>query len=60
MKERRLFKSEEHVSITTERGTDFVQIEGEVIETKGNRVYLKGIFYNFSISKKDFEKFNTK
>jgi len=58
VKKRKLFKSEKPVLITTERGTDSIQTEGEVIKIEGNRVYLKGLCYDFSISKKDFEKFN--
>lgn len=52
------FKSVRPVNVHTERGTDFIQIEGIVKEVKGNKVFLKGIMYDFWISKNDFELFN--
>lgn len=48
------FKSLKPVHVKHERGEDFVQIEGEVIKIEGNRVFLKGLMYDFSISLSDF------
>ena len=41
-----------------ERGTDKIQTQGIVVKIEGNRVYLKGLTYDFSISLKDFKQFN--
>jgi len=55
-----IFKSINPIEVTTDRGIDFIQIEGTVIEEKDNRVYLKGLMFDFNISKKDFETRNNK
>jgi len=43
------------VHIQHARGADFVQIEGTVQKIENGRVYLKGLFYDFSLSLKDFQ-----
>ena len=58
--DKKLFKSVRKIRVEHERGTDFIQIEGTVIEEKDGRVYLSGLLYDFSISTEDFLKFNVK
>lgn len=58
MKQITTFKSIRPVTVKHERGTDKIQAQGTVIKIEGNRVYLKGPTYDFSISLKDFEQFN--
>lgn len=52
------FKSVRPVKVTHERGTSTTTIEGEVTKIENDRVYLKGLIYDFSISKNIFEKYN--
>jgi len=52
------FKSVRPVKVTHERGTSTTIIEGEVTKIENDRVYLKGLIYDFSISKNIFEKYN--
>ena len=53
------FKSVRPIEIRHERGTDFIQVSGgTVIKEENGRVYLKGMMYDFNISKEDFEKHN--
>lgn len=54
------FKSVVPVEITHERGTEYTEIEGTVLKIEKNRVFLKGMFFEFSISLKDFQTANTK
>ena len=49
------FKSIKPIQIQHTRGFDFVQTEGIVQKIENGRVYLKGLFYDFTISIKDFE-----
>jgi hypothetical protein len=49
------FKSVKPIKIQNERGTDYVQIEGTVQKIENDRVYLKGLMYDFSISLSDFQ-----
>jgi hypothetical protein len=58
--DKKIFKSSSPVKYTHERGIDIDNIEGTVIRIEGNRVYLKGLFCDFSISKSDFLKKNSK
>lgn len=52
------FKSVKPIQIQHERGTDYIQIEGTVQKIENDRVYLKGLFYDFSISLNDFQNRN--
>ena len=52
------FKSTRPINVKTDRGIDLINTVGEVQKIEGNRVYLKGLMYDFSISKSSFEKYN--
>ncbi len=54
------FKSIRKIAVTTERGTDFMQCEGTVTAISKDIVAIKGIMFDFCISKSDFLKFNVK
>lgn len=54
------FKSVVPVKITHERGTEYSEIEGTVLRIEKDRVFLKGMFFDFSISLKDFQEANIK
>ena len=54
----RKFKSVKPIQIQHERGNDCVQIEGTFQKIENDRVYLKGLFYDFSISLNDFQNRN--
>jgi len=55
MKNPKTFKSINPVEVKHPRGNDFIQIEGTVTKIEKNRVHLRGLFYDFSISLKDFQ-----
>jgi len=53
------FKSIRPVKITHERGTEVVNnVCGSVIRIEKNKVLLRGLMYDFSISKSDFQNLN--
>ena len=54
------FKSVVPVEITHERGIEYSEIEGTVQKIENGRVFLKGMFFEFSISQEDFQNANTK
>ena len=60
MNNKKIFKSLIPIKVTHERGVDWVQTEGTVIKQEGKQVYLKGLIYDFSISKHDFDTKNIK
>ena len=56
---KKFFKSISPIKIEHERGCDIVSsIEGEVIKVESDRVFLKGLIYDFNISILDFESNN--
>ena len=56
----RKFKSIEKINIKTKNGDSFTNVEGELIGIVGDRVYLKGSAYDFSISLNDYKTKNIK
>lgn len=52
------FKALCPIKVTHERGKELLLAEGIVTKVVENRVYLKNKYYEFSISIKDFYKFN--
>lgn len=52
------FKCVSPVRVKHERGSERTTIEGMVIKFESNKVYLKGLHYDFQISLSDFETHN--
>lgn len=52
------FKSVRAHNYTTDRGEDFGEVSGTIISVSGNNFKLKGIMYDFTITKSVFNKYN--